>query len=69
MQPALVAQSFEFAVKLSYCASLAGLGMCEFLHPLFKPTFLIVNDRNETFSIQVEVGWRKHKTVNLNAVN
>lgn len=42
MQPALVARAFEFAVKLSYCASLAGFGMCEFLHPLFETPFLVV---------------------------
>lgn len=70
MQPALIAQAFEFAVKLSYCASLCGwFWDVSVSASSFRNTFSGSDDRNEIFSIMVEAGWRKSKTVNLNAVN
>lgn len=55
MQPAPVGWAFEFTIKLSYFASLAGVGMCELLHPLLEmPPFLVV-----TIEIKYSVLWWK----------
>lgn len=55
VQPAPVGWAFEFTIELSYFASLAGLGMCEFLHPLLEmPPFLVV-----MIEIKYSVLWHK----------
>lgn len=70
LQPALVVQAFELAVQLRSCASTCIWSWDVWASASsFRNSFSGSDDRNEIFSIMVEVGCRKSKTVDLNTVN